>query len=152
MKYFIVAVCLGAISLFWGSCKKDVSTKAVISATSIAGTWELRQAQNGMIPTVTYTAGNGNTFKFSDSTYEKCTSGSLIAGGHYMLTRDTSVETEVGLLIPSGQFTNRIIFDSDFTSRKTFIDVSNNKLSFLSGYFPLDGGSNILYERIENKH
>ncbi|TKK66653.1 hypothetical protein FC093_16590 [Ilyomonas limi] len=152
MKYFIVIICLGAISIFWGSCKKDVGTNAVISATSIIGTWELRQAQNGMIPTVTYPAGNGNTFKFSDSTYEKYSSGSLIASGHYILIRDTSVETEVGLLIPPGQFTNRIIFDSDFTSRKTFIDVSNNKLTFLSGYFPLDSGSNILYKRIENRH
>ena len=60
------------------------------------------------------------------------------------------MEAEVGLVVPSGQFTNRIIFDGDFVSRKTFIEVSNNKLTLLSGFFPPDGGSNVLYERIEN--
>jgi hypothetical protein len=152
MKCFIVTICLGVILQFLVSCKKDVSTVNVANATSIVGTWELRQAQNGMIPTTAYAPGNGNLFKFSDSTYEKYTNGNLITNGYYVLIKDTSAEAEVGLVIPPGQFTNRIIFDGDFTSRKTFIEVSNNKLTFLSGYFPLDGGSNSLYERIENKH
>jgi hypothetical protein len=88
--------------------------------------------------------------KFSDSAYEKYTNGNLIKSGHYVLIRDASVEAEVGLVIPPGQFINRIIFDDDFVSRKAFIEVSNNKLTFLSGFFPLDGGSYVLYERIEN--
>ena len=149
MKYFILIICLGAINIFFGSCKKDIAKVDNINANSIVGTWELRQAQNGMIPTIEYSPGNGNILKFSDSAYENFTNGNLIKSGHYMLIRDTSVEAEIGLVIPIGQFTNRIIFDSDFTSRKTFIEISNNKLTFLSGFFPLDGGSNVLYERIK---
>jgi len=145
MKYFIVTICLAAIIVFSGSCKKDVA-----NSISIIGTWELRQAQNGMIPTIDYSPGNGNILIFSESGYEKYANGNLIKSGHYTLVRDVSVEAVVGLVVPSGQFTNRIIFDTDFASSKIFIEVSNNRLNLLSGFFPLDGGSNVLYERIEN--
>jgi hypothetical protein len=145
MKYFIVTICLAAIIVFFGSCKKDRTM-----SISIIGTWELRQAQNGMIPTIDYSPGNGNILIFSESGYEKYTNGNLIKSGHYTLVRDVSAEAVVGLVIPSGQFTNRIIFDTDFASSKTFIEVSNNRLTLLSGFFPLDSGSNTSYERIEN--
>jgi hypothetical protein len=150
MKHFILIISLGAITIFLGSCKKDISKVDNINSNSIVGIWELRQAQNGMIPTIEYSPGNGDILKFSDSTYENYTNGNLIKSGHYILIRDTSVEAEVGLVIPTGRFTNRIIFNSDFASRKTFIEVSNNKLTLLSGFFPLDGGSNQLYEKIKN--
>jgi hypothetical protein len=145
MKYFIVTICLAAIIVFFGSCKKDRTM-----SISIIGAWELRQAQNGMIPTIDYSPGNGNILIFSESGYEKYTNGNLIKSGPYTLVRDVSVEAVVGLVIPSGQFTNRIIFDTDFASSKTFIEVSNDKLTLLSGFFPLDGGSNVSYQRIEN--
>jgi hypothetical protein len=145
MKYFIVTICLAAIIVFFGSCKKDRTM-----SISIIGTWELRQTQNGMIPTIDYSPGNGNILIFSESGYEKYTNGNLIKSGHYALVRDVSAEAVVGLVIPSGQFTNRIIFDTDLASSKTFIEVSNNRLTLLSGFFPLDGGSNVSYERIEN--
>ena len=138
---------VSALILFFVSCKKDGA-----SSTSIVGTWELKQAQTGMIPTVDYPQGNGNKLVFSTTGYEKYTNGNLVKNGNYTLVSDASVEASVGLVIPSGQFTNRIIFDNDLTSSKTFIEVSNNKLTLLSGYFPLDGGSNVVYERIEDKH
>ena len=150
MKLFILIISLGAITIFFGSCKKNESKVDNINSNSIAGTWELRQAQRGMIGTIEYSPGNGDILKFSDSGYENYTNGNLIKSGHYILIRDTSVEAEVGLVIPTGQFTNRIILNSDFTSRKTFIEVLNNKLTFLSGFFPLDGGSDVAYERMEN--
>jgi hypothetical protein len=86
----------------------------------------------------------------SDSRYEKYTNGSLIKRGHYILIKDASVGAEVGLVIPPGQFIGIIIFDDDFVSPKTFIEASNNKLTFLSGFFPIDGGSYVVYERIED--
>jgi hypothetical protein len=145
MKYVVVVICLAAIIVFFGNCKKDV-----VNSISIIGTWELRQAQNGMIPTLNYSPGNGNILIFSESGYEKYTNGNLIKSGDYTLVRDVSAEETVGLVIPPGQFINRIIFDTDLASSKTFIEVSNNKLTLLSGFFPLDGGSNVSYERIES--
>lgn len=114
----------------------------------ITGTWELRLAQHGMIPAINHPSGNGNIIKFSVSGYEKYTNGNLLKSGQYDLIVDNSVETEVGLVISSGQFTRRIIFDRDLTAPKTFIEVANNKMTFLSGFFTLDGGSYVLYEKI----
>jgi hypothetical protein len=148
MKYFIVPICLVAIIVFSGSCKKDAGK--IDSNADLIGSWELRQAQHGMIPTTDHPSGNGNIFKFSVSRYEKYTNGNLVKSGKYDLITDSSVETEVGLVILPGQFTSRIIFDGDLTAGKTFIEVSNNKMTFLSGYFPLDGGSYVLYEKTEN--
>ena len=35
-------------------------------------------------------------------------------------------------------------------AQQKFIEVSDDKLIFLSGYFPLDGGSYLEYERTES--
>ncbi|MEJ7823103.1 MAG: hypothetical protein WKF85_12325 [Chitinophagaceae bacterium] len=151
MKNFIVAICIGAIIIFFESCKNDIP-KSDINNSSIISTWELRRTQGGMSPVKDYPPGNGTILKFSDSSYERYENGSLIKSGYYKLIRDTSVGMEVGLVIPSGQFTNKIVYDSDSASRKTFIEVSINKLTFLSGFFPSDGGSDVSYERIIKKH
>ena len=150
MKNFIVAICIGAIIIFFESCKNDIP-KSDINNSSIISTWELRRTQGGMRAVKDYPPGNGPILKFSDSLYERYENGNLIKSGHYKLIRDTSVEKEVGLVIPPGQFTNRIVYDNDSASEKTFIEVSNNKLTFLSGFFPSDGGSDVSYERIINK-
>ena len=143
MKYFILAIVAIIITTFTG-CKKDTGNKSM--STSIAGTWELRKL-SGMIPMMEYPAGNGNTFKFSGSTYEKYSDGNLVKSGHYTVVNDLSAQESVGLVIKPGQFTQRIIFDNDYTSAKTFIDLSSNQLTFMSGYFPLDSGSFMVYEK-----
>ncbi|MEJ7675411.1 MAG: hypothetical protein WKF59_22555 [Chitinophagaceae bacterium] len=150
MKNFIVAICIGAIIIFFESCKNDIP-KSDINNSSIISTWELKRTQGGMSPVKDYPSGNGTILKFSDSLYERHENGSLIKSGHYKLIRDTSVEAEVGLVIPTWQFTNRIVYDNDAASHKTFIEVSNNELTFLSGFFPSDGGSEVSYERIIKK-
>src|SRR5688572_5239542 len=150
MKYFVVIVCLAGITVFFESCKRSGGRSDITKFPSIPGTWELKQAQNGMIPTKDYAPGNGNIFRFSDSGYEKYTNGNLTKKGQYIIINDSSVTAEVGLVIPSGEFTNRIIFDGDLTAPKTFFQVSNNSLIFLSGFFPLDGGSRVLYEKKED--
>jgi hypothetical protein len=152
MKRYTAKILLGFILVLFCGCKKDGTAKDISNSTSIVGAWEIRQAQNGMIPSIDYSPGNGNILKFSNSTYEKYTNNNLVKSGHYLLIEDNSVVAEVGLDIPFGQFTHRIIYDTDFGSRKTFIQISNNKLTFLSGFFPLDGGSYVLYQRIENNH
>ncbi len=150
MKCFVATICGAFFLLFFTSCNKDSVAKS--SSGSLIGPWELRQAQTGMIPSIDYPRGNGSMFIFSASVYDKYTNGNLVKSGSYTLVRDDSVEASVGLVVTKGQFKNRIIFDNDLVSPKTFIEVSNDKLTVLSGYFPLDGGSYLVYEKIEDKH
>ena len=146
MKYHILTICLAVIIVSFGNCKKDIGN-VEINVDSLVGSWELRQAQRGMIPTKEYAPKNGNIYKFTNSQYEKYTDGNLVQTGKYQLIRDDSVEKEVGLDVPDGQFTTRIIFDNDSVYNKTFIEITGNKLTMLSGYFPLDGGSRLVFEK-----
>lgn len=116
-------------------------------SNGIVGTWELKEAQNGMIPSKSYPPGNGDILQFTDSIYKRFNNGILIKTGHYKIVADSSVMAAVGLDIPTGQFTNRMIFDNDHASDKTFIEIKNNRLTLLSGFFPADGGSRISYEK-----
>ncbi|MEO5681112.1 MAG: hypothetical protein ABIQ88_00660 [Chitinophagaceae bacterium] len=146
MKYLFSTVCLALVIVISGGCKKNA-----VNADFLTGVWELRQAQNGMIPSVDYAPGSGNIFTFSASRYQESNNGNLIKSGDYRLVKDGSVEAAVGLVLPPGQFTTRIIFDNDMAASKTFIEVTNTRLTMLSGYFPLDGGSNKVYEKIADK-
>ena len=150
MRNFIVTICLGALLGFFVSCKKDKFVENFVSSIPVTGTWELKQVQNGMIPTIEYSPGNGNILRFSGSTYERYTNGTLAKSGRYTIIVDTSAQKEVGLVIPSGKFTHRIIFDNDFTAHKTFLEVEGNNLTLLAGYFPADSGSFTLYEKKES--
>ncbi len=141
MKRLKAAIFLGFLLFSFGGCNKDDITNDFADSTSVVGTWELRQAQNGMTPTIDYSPGNGNILKFSNSSYKKYTNNSLVNSGQYIISEDPSVEAEVGLVISAGQFTHKIVYDNDFASGKIFIQISTDKLSILSGYFPLDGGS-----------
>ena len=81
MKYLVVIICLAGITVFFDSCKRSGGRSDITNFPSILGTWELKQAQNGMIPTTDYAPGNGNILKFSDSVYEKYTNGNLSKKG-----------------------------------------------------------------------
>src|SRR5436305_11925461 len=145
MKSAILSICISTLINFFIGCKKD----STYMSDSIIGTWELRQAQTGMIPTKNYSAGNGNILKFTKTDYEVYSNGQLTKKGHYTITSDASVEDNVCLIIESGKYTTRIIYDSDYMARKEFFQISNSRLSFLSGCFALDGGSFTEYEKIE---
>ncbi len=143
MKNILFLVLSG---IFFIGCKKVSVDEGSVNLSSIAGTWELRQAQNGMTPIINYSSGNGNILQFTDSTYKRYKDGNLTITGYYIIIRDNSVTTETGLAISPGQFISRIIFDGDVTSHKTFFEISNSNLTFLSGFFPVDGGSSIVYQ------
>jgi hypothetical protein len=118
-----------------------------MNTTDIVGSWELREEQNGMIPARTHAQGNGNIYKFSATSYERFSNGGIVKRGEYAVVGDSTAGEELGLAIPAGQFTNRIIFDNDSTSAKIFFAITNDSLTFLSGYFPTDGGSKSIYIR-----
>jgi hypothetical protein len=124
--------------MFFIACKKDNINKQ--SGDSISGTWELEQAQTGMIPAINYPPGNGDILKFTDSDYQVFSNNQLIKSGVYTIDEDASVQSEVCLALPADEYRNRIIYDNDYTSHKVFIQMSNNTLIFLSGCFAFDAG------------
>lgn len=152
MKSLVVILCFGILVVLFSNCNKNEGKAVSSKSTGITGTWELRQSQSSMFPAVNYPKGNGNFLKFTDLKYEKYSAGELDKKGNYFITKDSSVATEVGLAVPTGQFTNTIAFDSISSSRKIFLEVSNDSLIFLSGYFPLDGGTKQVYIRQENNN
>lgn len=115
--------------------------------TSLYGTWELRGAQGGMTPYKTYTAGNGNKLIFSAVTYQRYVNNTVVAQGGYSIVRDKSVEQTVGLTEPAGTFQQRIQFNNA-ADPKTFFQIDGDQLQLVSGFFPLDGGSYMVYEKI----
>src|ERR1700712_3060821 len=112
MKYFIVALGLSAVLYSFASCKKEGIKEQSFTPTAIIGSWEL-EALSGNMPTKTFPAGNGNIYQFTETAYKKFIDGSLTKSGNYAIADDSTVATSVGLNIPLGQFTHRIIFEND---------------------------------------
>lgn len=144
MGRILISVCLLFIMALFSHCKKEMG----LSTANLSGLWELSQAQVSLLPPTTYTPGNGNTYKFNKNNYEKYENNVLVKSGTFILMEDTTAEETVGLVIPAGKYTTRIIFDDNITAEKTFLQIEGNNLVLLSGYFPLDGGSNYSYQKI----
>jgi hypothetical protein len=134
MRQFFVSICLAALLFIVISCKKETNS----IPTLIQGVWELRTT-SGMF-SVTYPPGNGNTIKFTDNHYEIASNGQITKRGRYVIIRDLSASAETCLVIPDNKYTNRIIYDF-MVNKKIFIQISDNKLTSLSGCFAIDGGS-----------
>jgi hypothetical protein len=130
------------------SSKQKMANEAS-SMFDLTGTWELREAQNGMMPNTTYAAGNGNYFTFTATTFEEYRDGSLARKGSYTLVPDTTASETVGLELPKGQFTHRIVFAGD-TTEKTFVHLRGREMTLVTGFFPVDSGSKQTFAKKEN--
>lgn len=124
------------------SCKKEHTS----GSSTIQGIWEERVVSGSF--TTTYPPGNGRTITFTMDRYVISAGGQVIRGGSYQLIRDPSAATETCLDIPQGQYANRIIYDGDTSARKTFIEVSGDKITFLTGCFAYDAGTSVGYARL----
>ncbi|CAN5557745.1 hypothetical protein BH11BAC3_BH11BAC3_12660 [soil metagenome] len=143
MKVFSYFICsIVTICMLFG-CKKDSCESPI--ASGLIGKWELRKVEGSI--TTNYPSGNGSTYQFTDTAYSIFSNGVLVKKGRYKVISDASVSSEVGLVFTSGEYANRIIFDDDILSNKIFFQITETKLSFVSGYFPLDGGSFRTYEK-----
>lgn len=140
----LISVSLLLILALFSHCKKEMG----LSTANLSGLWELSQAQVSLLPPTTYTPGNGNTYKFTNNNYKKYENNVLVKSGTFILIEDTTAEETVGLVLPAGKYTTRIIFDDNIAAQKTFLQIEGNNLVLLSGYFPLDGGSNYSYQKI----
>lgn len=137
---------LAVLSITVGGCKKNTSTD---SSKALEGSWELREVSGGMLAGSTkYSPGNGNLLNFAGSNYELHANGQLQKSGQYIVVIDKTVEDNVCLVIPKGQFTNRVIYDNDTTATKHFFEINDNQLVFYYGCYALDNGHRYVYERV----
>jgi hypothetical protein len=132
------------------ACNRKVNTETA-EAAALVGTWELREEQSGMIPTRQHPEGNGDRYRFTATTYERYRNGALEKSGEYRVEMDSTVQKEVGLQLPPGEFTQRIIFEDEPSAPKTFFQRNGDKLILVSGYFPTDGGSRHTYQKVPKK-
>lgn len=151
-KYLYLTI---IILLVVSACAKKESKNPGLKKqheSGISGTWELRQL-TGQIGTKQFPAGNGNTITFTDNEYTGTGAEFGIFGrndiplkGKYEIVADGSVNASVGLEIPAGEFQQRVVLNSD-TTEKFFFHVKGNQLKIMSGYFPLDSGVELVYEK-----
>lgn len=147
MQKVFFEACFLALVLSFAYCNKE--KERVQTTAQLQGTWELRQAQSSMVPTIIYQPGNGNRLRFTNNKYERYANNALAASGAYHAVSDTTVEQEVGLVVEPGQFKSHIVFENDSVQRKIFFQITGNQLQLLSGYFPTDGGSKEVYEKLD---
>lgn len=140
MKKNLFFILFGTLALVQISCRKDNVNNNNLTLTSIIGSWELNKEQLGMLP-VSYSPGNGNILKFTDSEFQIFSNGQPVKSGQYRIVEDGTVATEVCLVIPTDQYRNMIIYDNNFFDTKIFVQVSENMLTFLSGCFAYDAGN-----------
>lgn len=142
MKQIVTGLCLLGIVFLSISCNKGNSNPNI----SIEGVWELRKMKGQIL--VDYPPGNGNTIKFEGNRFEISINGTVTSSGTYKLVSDSTVSTETCLLIPKGEYKDIIIYDTRSSDRKIFVKVSGNKLSFITGCFAVDAGSETEYQKL----
>jgi hypothetical protein len=123
------------------SCQKDNSAQTNIQDRSkvLIGTWELRRVRSMYV--YTYEPGNGNKVVFADSVFTTYVNGVLNKQGHYDIIRDNSVSESVCLSLPTGEFANRLVYDTNYQAQKIFFEVSSDSLITVSGCFSVDQGA-----------
>jgi hypothetical protein len=134
---FLIPACIG--------CKKDKDEPS----KDLVGYWELAQAQGGMTPVTTYPAGNGSLLVIKDDTYAYYGNGQLVKKGTYATMEDNTVAANVCLVIPAGEFTRRIVFDTSYSAEKMFYNIADNNLTLMSGCFAVDGGRRTTYRKVQ---
>ena len=139
MKQIVILI-FSAGCLIFTACRKKEN-----DSSSIMGTWELTKISGQII--IDYPPGNGTKWKFTGSNYEFYRNDTLEKSGTYALISDNTVSESVCLVIPAGQYSERIVYDNRSDSTKVFIQVSGNKLSMIAGCYAYDGGSTQEYIR-----
>ena len=143
------AILLFILPLFNCGCKKSTDRSSDRSSDSITGFWELREASAALNPILyKYAAGNGNILDFTGTNYKIYKSGSVIKSGQFAVVQDTTVSISVCLVIPKGQYTNRLIYDSNYAATKIFYQIGGDSLTFYSGCYACDAGHSEVYVRV----
>jgi hypothetical protein len=118
------------------SCKKnnaDTEKDEAENPGSVSGSWELRVLYGGYrAPGASpyFAPGNGNIWKFTDSTYQYYGNRQLLCSGEYILGKDTSIAT--------GRFMDYVILKQNY-NEKIFFEIVKDILVFYRGQIASDG-------------
>jgi len=120
MKPLLLAMILGILITFGGSCKKSGSD----NTATLPGYWELRFVEGGYQTSNasgSFSPGNGNILKFKDDNYWSYSDGQARDSGQYQITKDT-----LTILHPT--------YKTDYS-----FQLSNNTLTLYFGTIAADG-------------
>lgn len=135
MKKLFISI-LTIILLGFTNCKKSNS-----DSISILGEWELRTTINGLTGIQTnYSSGNSSILKFDKSNFEIYSNGQLVNSGSYIIIKDTNTLTH--------SLANRIIYNNETNSIKTFVEIDSEELTI---YSDANDGPTAIYLRRNNK-
>lgn len=134
---------ISVLTILFFACKKDNAS----FVDNLQGQWELRRV-SGML-TVDYPAGNGKIVKFNGNICESFQHDELIDRSSFEIIPDKTVSVSTCMVFEKGMYDKRILYHKASTSQKTFIRISGDTLSFVSGCFAVDAGSESKYVRIQ---
>ena len=120
-RFFLVTL----IAITFANCKKEKNK----NHDPLIGKWELRVLHGGLAAsdTIHYSAGNGTTLTFSDTTYESYWMNQFVSKGTYSKTRALCYQTyrEMDAIV--------------INNGKTFYEFSADTLTLYSGVIAADG-------------
>lgn len=98
MKRSIAIACLGISILSYCSCTKQTAILQKENSfpyNTLQGDWELRTLLGCQIPgcSPNFNPGNGNIWKFTDSTFEAYVDHKLVDSGRYFTGTDSCMQT-----------------------------------------------------------
>lgn len=138
MKSIAVAIIFCALILFTISCKKDIiselNDKVNTSSITLTHSWELRYQEGGQKPRSSpyYLPGNGNIWKFTDTTYQIYFEGQVSSSGTYYTIRDTCMAT--------GKLMDAIVLNWGQSYNDTiYVQIAGDTLTMYRGIIAFDG-------------
>lgn len=149
MKKILTFLSAAAFLLCVSSCEKGDGPTPSVDST-LNGTWELRSRSSAMLAQVDVPPGSGNTIRFSGTRYAVYENHQLKKKGTYTIEYDGTVSESVCLVMQPDFFNRRIVYDGDRNAAKTFIDLRNGRLAFISGCYAYDAGHASDYVKISS--
>ncbi|HXB91852.1 MAG TPA: hypothetical protein VNU72_06170 [Puia sp.] len=132
------------LGVFFSACHKKNMRES--GGQDIIGTWELRQTL-GSAGATDYPPGNGHLLRFDAGSYYRYVGGQLQISGVYTVVPDAHAQDSVCLVLPAGQFGNRVIYDNNDNAIRQFFQIDESTLTFIGGCFAYDAGSQSIYAR-----
>lgn len=137
--FFVVAFLLPPVA-----CTKEnsVMNNKINGPQTLPGIWELRSVSGGNNSNNpgTFEPGNGNLWRFTNTTYHIYNNGSIADSGIYTISNGINPQT--------GMQSDALLLDG-FTLYPLYFDITNDTLTFYHGIVAADGTIN-KYVRIAN--
>jgi hypothetical protein len=140
MKQLIALNFLILLGFTISSCDKQSVADSIAklqNSGSFSGSWELRELIGCQVPGCNpyFEKGNGNTWTFTDSSYQYSVGHELKVAGELILGKDTSLAT--------GRLTDYFIMKNNgnnyYWLDKIFFEIKSDTLFLYRGILPADG-------------